>query len=131
MKGTFGVNSTGLPESEVPVNGVEVSEDSMEVDQQKRGIKRPGVDHESDDESSSAVPPVNDIYRSRQQKKSTLVASILSIGVKYLLHIFFIRPIQYNSFTEAWSHTPKHPFYVDQKNHPLTLITCSHRNLQL
>lgn len=63
------MRSTGLPDSEVPVNGVEVSEDSMEVDQQKRGIKRPGVDHESDDESSSAAPPVNDIYRSRQQKR--------------------------------------------------------------
>ena len=61
--------STGLPDAEVPVNGVEDGEESMEVDQQKRGVKRPGVDHESDDESSSAAPPVNDIYRSRQQKR--------------------------------------------------------------
>ena len=51
------------------MNGLEGSEDSMEVDQHKRGIKRPGADHESDDESSSAAPPVNDIYRSRQQKR--------------------------------------------------------------
>ena len=51
------------------MNGVEGSEESMEVDQLKRGIKRPGADHESDDESSSAAPPVNDIYRSRQQKR--------------------------------------------------------------
>ena len=61
--------STGLPDTEVPVNGVEGSEDNMEVEQTKRGIKRPGTDHESDDESSSAAPPVNDIYRSRQQKR--------------------------------------------------------------
>ena len=61
--------STGLPEAELgPVNGVEGIEDGMEVDQQKRGVKRPGPDHESDDESSVA-PPANDIYRSRQQKK--------------------------------------------------------------
>lgn len=51
------------------MNGVESSESSMEVEQNKRGVKRPGVDHESDDESSSAAPPVNDIYRSRQQKR--------------------------------------------------------------
>lgn len=61
--------TTGLPDAELgPVNGVEGSEDGMEVDQQKRGVKRPGADHESDDESSAA-PPVNDIYRSRQQKR--------------------------------------------------------------
>ena len=60
---------TGLPDSEAPMNGVESSESSMEVEQNKRGVKRPGVDHESDDESSSAAPPVNDIYRSRQQKR--------------------------------------------------------------
>lgn len=63
------VVTTGLPDSELgPVNGVEGSEDGMEVDQNKRGVKRPGADHESDDESSAA-PPVNDIYRSRQQKR--------------------------------------------------------------
>lgn len=60
---------TGFPDSEAPMNGVESSESSMEVEQNKRGVKRPGVDHESDDESSSAAPPVNDIYRSRQQKR--------------------------------------------------------------
>ncbi|XP_073238338.1 cleavage stimulation factor subunit 3-like isoform X1 [Porites lutea] len=60
---------SGLPDSEAPMNGVESSESSMEVEQNKRGVKRPGVDHESDDESSSAAPPVNDIYRSRQQKR--------------------------------------------------------------
>lgn len=63
------VAPTGLPDSEAPMNGVESSENSMEVEQNKRGVKRPGVDHESDDESSSAAPPVNDIYRSRQQKR--------------------------------------------------------------
>ena len=62
------VVSAGTPDSEAPVNGVESSENSMEVEQNKRGVKRPGVDHESDDESSAA-PPVNDIYRSRQQKR--------------------------------------------------------------
>ena len=61
--------TTGLPDSELgPVNGVGGSEDGMEVDQNKRGVKRPVADHESDDESSAA-PPVNDIYRSRQQKR--------------------------------------------------------------
>lgn len=63
--------TTGLPQDAElgPVNGVEPgSEDVMEVDQHKRGVKRPGADHESDDESSAA-PPVNDIYRSRQQKR--------------------------------------------------------------
>ena len=51
-----------------PLNGVEGGEDGIEVDQNKRGVKRPGADHESDDESSAA-PPENDIYRSRQQKR--------------------------------------------------------------
>lgn len=66
---TLCVVFTGLPDSEAPMNGVESSESSMDVEQNKRGVKRPGVDHESDDESSSAAPPVNDIYRSRQQKR--------------------------------------------------------------
>ena len=43
-----------------PLNGVEGGEDGIEVDQNKRGVKRPGADHESDDESSAA-PPENDI----------------------------------------------------------------------
>ena len=61
--------ATGLPDSELgPVNGAEGSEDGMEVDQNKRGVKRAVTDHESDDESSAA-PPINDIYRSRQQKR--------------------------------------------------------------
>lgn len=60
---------SGLPDTEMgPLNGVEGGEDGIEVDQNKRGVKRPGADHESDDESSAA-PPENDIYRSRQQKR--------------------------------------------------------------
>lgn len=59
----------GLPDPEFgPMNGVEGSEDGMEADQNKRGVKRPVADHDSDDESSTA-PPANDIYRSRQQKR--------------------------------------------------------------
>lgn len=61
--------TAGLPDTEMgPLNGVEGGEDGIEVDQNKRGVKRPGADHESDDESSAA-PPENDIYRSRQQKR--------------------------------------------------------------
>ena len=53
------------------VNGVEGNEETMETDQQRRGVKRPSknADHESDDESAAVAPPVNDIYRSRQQKR--------------------------------------------------------------
>lgn len=65
-----------LPPSGLPVlpeghtNGVEgLADEKMDSDQQKRGVKRPGKDHDSDDESASVAPPVNDIYRSRQQKR--------------------------------------------------------------
>lgn len=50
------------------MNGVDDGEENMDVEQQKRGIKRQG-DHESDDEGNSVAPPVNDIYRTRQQKR--------------------------------------------------------------
>ena len=61
---------TGLRSSEGNVNGLDGAEEGMDIDHQKRGVKRAGADHESDDETSaSAVPPVNDIYRSRQQKR--------------------------------------------------------------
>lgn len=59
---------TGLPDVELPVNGIDDGEENMDVEQQKRGIKRQG-DHESDDEGNSVAPPVNDIYRTRQQKR--------------------------------------------------------------
>ena len=53
-------------------NGVEGGEEGMDTaDPQRRGTKRPikATDHESDDEGAAAAPPVNDIYRSRQQKR--------------------------------------------------------------
>ena len=57
-----------LPEGQT--NGIEAHPDEkMDSDQQRRGVKRPGKDHDSDDESASVAPPVNDIYRSRQQKR--------------------------------------------------------------
>ena len=59
---------TGLPDAELPLNGIDDGEENMDVEQQKRGIKRQG-DHESDDEGNSVAPPVNDIYRTRQQKR--------------------------------------------------------------
>ena len=48
--------------------------DSMETDQEKRGTKRTmnSLDtnaDDSDDESMGVAPPVNDIYRRRQQKR--------------------------------------------------------------
>ncbi|XP_074613166.1 cleavage stimulation factor subunit 3-like isoform X2 [Acropora palmata] len=60
--------TSGLPDVELPVNGIDDGEENMDVEQQKRGIKRQG-DHESDDEGNSVAPPVNDIYRTRQQKR--------------------------------------------------------------